>query len=122
MLNKILKDFNKAIDNLEEVLDLEKDNVTRDSAIKRFELCFDLAWKSIKNYAKIQGIECYSPRGCFKEAYMLKLIEYSEKWMKIVDDRNLCAHLYSEDYADNVYQALDEYVEMFKKLLEKLKK
>lgn len=122
MLNKILEDFNKAINNLEEVLDLEKDDVTRDSAIKRFELCFDLAWKAIKSYAKIQGIECYSPRECFKEAYRLKLIDYNEKWMKIIEDRNLCAHLYSEEYADDVYQVLDDYVEMFKGLLKKLEK
>lgn len=29
-----------------------------DSAIKRFEICFDLAWKSIKYSAKKQGTEC----------------------------------------------------------------
>jgi len=41
MLNEILKDFQKAIERLEEVLILEKTEINRDSAIKRFELCFD---------------------------------------------------------------------------------
>jgi len=41
MLNEILKDFQKAIERLEEVLILEETEINRDSAIKRFELCFD---------------------------------------------------------------------------------
>ena len=41
MLNEILKDFQKAIERLEEVLILEKTEINRDSAIERFELCFD---------------------------------------------------------------------------------
>jgi hypothetical protein len=49
MLNKVLEDFGKAVKRLEEVLKLKKTDVVRDSAIKRFELCFDLAWNSIKN-------------------------------------------------------------------------
>jgi len=51
MLNKllILEDFEKAINKLDEVLDMEKTEVVRDSAIKRFELCFDLAWKSLRS-------------------------------------------------------------------------
>ena len=69
MSNKILEDFERAVKRLEEVLELKKTPVVRDSAIKRFELCFDLAWKSIKNYSKFQGIEYYSPRECFKAAF-----------------------------------------------------
>ena len=31
------------------------------------------------------------------------------------------AHLYSEEYADDIYQRLDDYVKMFKELLKKLR-
>ena len=58
MLNKILEDFEKAVKRLEEVLELKKTEVVRDSAIKRFELCFDLAWKTIKEYARKYGMAC----------------------------------------------------------------
>jgi nucleotidyltransferase substrate binding protein (TIGR01987 family) len=121
MSNKILTDFEKAIKRLEEVLELKKTGVVRDSAIKRFELCFDLAWKSIKNYSKIQGIECYSPRECFKDAFQLKLIEHDKGWLLMIDDRNLTTHLYKESEAEKVYKNLPEYLEMFKNLFEKLK-
>jgi len=44
------------------------------------------------------------------------LIDYDEKWLKIIDDRNLSAHLYKEEYADQVYSRLNDYLKLFKKL------
>lgn len=117
----ILEDFEKSIKRLEEVLNMEKTDITRDSAIKRFELCFDLSWKVIKNYAKKEGIECNSPRSCFKTAFQLNLIDYDERWIKMIDDRNLTVHIYKQQYADEIYSRLKEYLELFKKLLTKLK-
>lgn len=117
-----LEDFSKAIKKLEEVLRVKKTEITRDSAIKRFELCFDLAWKSIKDYARKQGIECYSPRECFKTAFQLKLVGYQEDWLKMIDDRNLTVHLYSEEDAEGVYSRLENYLQLFNRLLSRLKK
>jgi len=120
--NPLLEDFGKAILKLQEVLKLEKTEVVRDSAIKRFEICFDLAWKCIKVSAKKEGVECFSPRACFKAAFQIKLIDYDEIWLKILDDRNLTTHVYKEKYAEEVYERLFGYVEYFKKLLDELKK
>lgn len=117
-----LEDFSKAIKKLEEVLRVKKTEITRDSAIKRFELCFDLAWKSIKDYARKQGVECYSPRECFKTAFQLKLVGYQEDWLKMIDDRNLTVHLYSEEDAEGVYSRLENYLQLFNRLLSRLKK
>jgi nucleotidyltransferase substrate binding protein (TIGR01987 family) len=119
MFNNLLK-FEDAIANLEEVLKIEKNEIVRDSAVKRFEICFDLAWKSIKLYAKRQGLECFSPRGCFKIAVQLKLIENDVLWIKMVEDRNISTHVYSEKMAEDVYSRLDGYLNLFKKLKEKL--
>ncbi|MBU1262208.1 nucleotidyltransferase substrate binding protein [bacterium] len=119
---KHLEDFEKAIASLEEVLALEKSAIHRDSAIKRFELCFELCWKSIKIYARHQGIECNSPRFAFKTAFQLGLIDYNEEWLKMIDDRNLTAHIYKEEYAEKVYLRLPNYTGLFNKLLLHLKK
>ena len=121
MLNEVpvLEDFKKSINNLEEALNLEKTTINRDATIKRFELCFDLSWKTIKRYAKKEGVECNSPRACFKTAFQLNLIDYDQKWMKMIDSRNLAVHLYKEQYADEVYSHLKGYLELFKKLLTK---
>ncbi len=120
MLNEIIKDFQKAIKKLEEVLKLEKTEIIRDSAIKRFEFCFDLAWKSIKSFTKDQGIECYAPKECLKAAFQLRLIEHDEKWLQLLKDRNLIVHLYKEEQAEEIYQKLPEYLEMFNGLFKKL--
>lgn len=110
------QDFQKAIGKLDKVLKEKKTEITRDSAIKRFEICFDLAWKAIKIHAQKEGLECYSPRTCFKIAFQLKLIAYDELWLKMVDDRNSTAHLYGENLADIVYKNLPAYLLLFKKL------
>ena len=105
----LLEDFKKAVLKLEEVLNLEKTEVIRDSAIKRFELCFDLAWKCIKSYARKEGVECFSPRSCLKTAFQLKLIKYDDVWLRMLDDCNLTVHIYKEKYAEEVYSILQKY-------------
>ena len=93
----------------------------RDSAIKRFEFCFDLAWKCIKSYARKEGVECFSPRSCLKIAFQLKLIKYDDVWLRMLDDRNLTVHVYKEKYAEEVYSRLCNYLEYLKELLNKLR-
>ena len=114
--NPILKNFKRAIEKLEEVLALKKTEIIRDLAIKRFELCFDSSWKTVKNYAKLEGLECYSPKECFKSAFQLKLIDKEKKWLEIVSDRNLSTHLYGEDKAKEIYSRLLGHLELFKQL------
>lgn len=121
MINIILEDYKKSIKKLEEILSMGKTEVNRDSAIKRFELCFDLAWKSVKEYAKKEGVECYSPRACFKTAFQLKIIEYNELWLQMIEDRNKSVHLYKEEFAEEIYAHLSNYLKLFQGLFEKLK-
>lgn len=117
----IIKDLSKAVKKLEEILKMPRTEVVQDSAIKRFEICFDLAWKSIKYFAKKQGVECFSPRECFKTAFQLNLIDYDKSWLNILEDRNLTSHIYSFDYASEVYGRLDNHLKLFQKLLDKFK-
>jgi len=51
-----------------------------------------------------------------KSAYQLKLIEYKDKWLEMVKDRNLIAHLYKEAQAKNLYNKLPNYLKLFKNL------
>ena len=120
--NFALEDLGVMVKKLKEVLDLKKNEINRDSAIKRFELCFDLAWKSIKISAKNKGIECYSPVDCFKSAFQLKIIEHDSEWLDMVRDRNSTVHIYKEEYANEVYLRLPAYLKLFETLLENLKK
>ena len=118
----LLEDLKNSIARLQEAISLKKTEIVRDSAIKRFELCFDLAWKCIKSFARREGIECNSPRSCLKVAFQLNLISYDENWLKMLDDRNLTVYIYKEKYAEEVYSHLSLYAGLLKELARKLEK
>lgn len=99
-----------------------KTDITRDSAIQRFEFTIDLGWKAIKAFLEEQkGIVCASPKECFREAYRQKIIEYDEVWLKLVDMRNETVHTYKEEIAEKLYAELPDALEHFKKLLGAIK-
>lgn len=118
----LLQQFNDALIRFEEVLQQPKTVFIRDSAIKRFEIVFDLAWKTVKAFLETRGTKCVSPKTCFREAYHQGLIEYDEIWMKMVDERNYTAHVYKESLAEKIYAELPKALEAFKQLNEALKK
>jgi len=121
-MEQVLKDYSKAIAALGEVLSVKKDKITRDSALLRFQLCFELAWKAIKIQARDEGVECFSPKSCFQTAFQLGFIDYDEGWIEMISDRNLIVHLYEEETAEKIYGRLSNYLLLFKKLQSKLKK
>lgn len=122
-LNSILEDFKKSVLRLEEVLEQEKNEFIRDSAIQRFEICFDLCWKTIKTFLEEENnVICVSPKKCFREAYKQELIDYDDFWIELADMRNKTAHIYNEKMADSVFIILPKALEYFKKLLGNLEK
>jgi len=121
-LEKLTKDLERILLKLEEVLSLEKSEINRDSAIKRFEIAFDIAWKTLKTYLEEKyGIICKSPKGCIREAFTQGLIEYNDDWLKIVDLRNSTAYIYSEYMADEVYEELPKVLVYLKTLYNKMR-
>ncbi|ACD67167.1 MAG TPA: nucleotidyltransferase [Sulfurihydrogenibium sp.] len=121
-LEKLTIDLEKILLKLEEVLSLEKLEINRDSAIKRFEIAFDIAWKTLKTYLEEKyGIICKSPKGCIREAFTQGLIEYDDYWLKIVDLRNSTAYIYSEYMADEVYEELPKVLLYLKTLYNKMR-
>jgi nucleotidyltransferase substrate binding protein (TIGR01987 family) len=104
-----IKQYGEALNRLNEVLAMPKNDVVRDSAIQRFEFCLDLAWKSVKTFLEEKnGVICSSPKDCFREAYKQGLIEYNEDWLKLVDMRNETVHTYNQETAELIYSQLGE--------------
>ena len=121
-LESLKEDFQKILIKLEEVLNLEKTDINRDSAIQRFEIAVDLGWKTLKSYLEeSKGIICKSPKGCLREAFSQGIIDYDDYWIKIVDFRNQTAHLYSETFTDKIYDELPKILEYLKILYNSLK-
>ena len=120
-MKEIYASYIKSLDRLKEILQAEKTVATRDSAIKRFEFTTELAWKLIQLFLREQKIICRSPKECLREAYAFGLIARDERWLQMIDDRNITVHTYNETTADEVYFRLPVYLELFELLKLKIK-
>ena len=112
--------FSQALARLDEALDRPEDPIVRDACIQRFEFTFEMAWKAVQAQAMAEGLECVSPRDCFRTAFRLGLVENDSRWMAMVEDRNRTTHTYDEKAAREIYQALRDYARMMRRLLERL--
>ena len=119
-MKEIFASFKKSLQRLREILGEEKTVANRDSAIKRFEFTVELAWKCVQKFLREQEIICRSPKECLKEAFKFGLIEDDPKWLEMMKDRNLTVHTYNETTAEEVYNRLPNYLEIFESLKEKL--
>ena len=118
-----MEDFQKAIKSFSEVLQQEKNEFIRDSAIQRFEFTFDIGWKTLKAFLEEgYGVRCASPKTCFREAFSQELIDYDELWLKMTDWRNEAVHTYNEKLADALYKKLPEALKQFQLLEKQLRK
>lgn len=110
----------QALARLEEALARPEDAIVRDACIQRFEFTFEMAWRAIQARARAEGLDCVSPRDCFRTGFRLGLLEDDPRWLAMVEDRNRTTHLYDEVTALGVYRALPGYLELLKGLLARL--
>lgn len=81
-----------ALENGPEALNaLEKEGV-----IQRFEYCFELAWKTVKDSLEASGLvfATVTPRQVLKDAFAAKILKEGPVWMDMLDHRNLLSHTY----------------------------
>lgn len=71
---------------------LEKEGV-----IQRFEYCFELAWKCVKDYLEEGGLvfPTVTPRQVLKDAFAAKVLADGQVWIDMLDHRNLLSHTYN---------------------------
>jgi nucleotidyltransferase substrate binding protein (TIGR01987 family) len=71
---------------------LEKEGV-----IQRFEYCFELAWKCVKDYLEESGLvfATVTPRQVLKDAFAAKILTDGQVWIDMLDHRNLLSHTYN---------------------------
>ena len=118
-----LDNFTRALQRLKEaVAEFGQDHasdVVRDGVIQRFELTYELAWKTTKEYLELIGIvDRNSPKAVIKEAYAQKLIVDEETWLLMLDDRNMTSHVYKEEMAEEITERIvNFYTHEFEKLL-----
>ena len=92
----------------------------RDSAILRFELAYEVAWKLLQRLAHAQGLASAGPRQAFAQAFQLGWIEDETVWFDILQARNQAVHVYRETAATALATELPRYLKAFEQLIEQL--
>ena len=95
-----LEEFAKALEALRQGLDAPKSDLSRDASIQRFEFCVELAWKSAR---RVMGTSTTAPKTVIREMARNGLLEDVEFWLQAIENRNLSAHTYKEELAEQVY-------------------
>lgn len=112
------ENYQKAYSHLDELTQIQTPNwIEQTALIKVFEIIFELAWKTLKDYLESEGVIAKSPREVLKQSFQMGLINSGEEWLDALEKRNLMAHRYDEDYAKMITSLIAEkYAPLFEQL------
>lgn len=119
---ELLSDFVKAVSQLEVALAIPpENNVIKAGCIQYFEFGFELAWKTIKQFADDEGLaECNSPKSALKTAFSQQWIDDEAVWLEMLAARNKMSHTYSASSALAIFDRLRDFHVALQKLSQKL--
>lgn len=99
------QNFNKAFKYLQDTLTIKApSDAERAGIIQFYEVAFELAWKTLKDFLTAEGFSVKSPREAIKTAFQNGYINNGDLWINALDSRNLSAHTYDEAMAQELVQ------------------
>ncbi len=108
----------KALTKFEEVMSIQyPSSVERDASILRFKFTFEAVWKAAKQMIyDIEGADVGSPKGVIRSCREVGVFDQTETVyaLKMVDDRNLTVHTYNEALAEEIYERLQQHLDLLK--------
>lgn len=118
------ENFDRAFVLLREVYERKLDSLSRlekEGAIQRFEVAFELAWKTIKDYLEESGVVVnpVTPRNVIKEAFTARLLDDADVWIDMMLHRNLLSRdiqvfeVVLQALAERYFPAFDRLHESF---------
>ncbi len=120
-----LETFENAIKQLEKYLSIPiEDDRDKAGIIQAFEFSCELCWKTIQKLAGPHQISVGSPKQAFQAAFKLGWIaeEEQDRWLKLLNDRNLTSHTYQAALADLILVRIrDEHLNLLQSFLVRLK-
>ena len=84
------------------------EQIAKEGMIQRFEVCMELAWKTIKDYME-HNVFIFAqvfPSAVIKEAAAAKLLDAPGVWLQALDDRNKMSHTYDFQKFEQVIQRI----------------
>jgi len=111
--------FKKALIQLEEAVVLSElrdlSNLEKQGVIQAFEFTHELAWNVLKDFLEDQGNQnIKGSKDATREAFKVSLITNGEKWMAMIQSRNISSHTYDEATANSLVIAIiNDYFPLF---------
>lgn len=125
---KAYENLLKTLDNLADIYQYQPPygNVEMIGIVRLFELCFEQAWKAMKELLEANGIsegKTGSPKMILKAAYQAGMIQDEDVWLDALTSRNNVAHSYNKEIAlDIINNTKERYYEMFRQLDETMQR
>ena len=119
---KKYENFCNAFQNLKDIYDYNEPytNVEMSGLVALYEICFEQAWKAMKEILEQQGFaeeRTGSPKIVLKTAFAAGMIKDEDIWMAALNARNNVAHSYNKEIAlDIINQTKDKFYRMFEEL------
>ena len=113
-----------SFDSRKDSMKPEERDLMRDGVIQRFEYTFELAWKTIKRYIEMYGLEkadTLNNRELFRVGFENGLIRDAARWFDYLTDRNQTSHIYNPDVAADVFASAENFLTDARYLLDQLK-
>ncbi|MBC6679250.1 HI0074 family nucleotidyltransferase substrate-binding subunit [Zhenpiania hominis] len=116
---KKYENFCAALANMEEIYHYQEpyDNVVLTGLVGLYEICFEQAWKVMKEILTQHGYEqsaTGSPKTILKTAYKAGMIKDETLWIRALQARNNVVHSYNREIAlEIVKQVKADFYDMF---------
>ncbi len=125
-MQQVNKNFCNALKNLNDIYNYNEpyDNVVLTGLVALYEICFEQAWKAIKEIMEQNGIyeaKSGSARQILKAAYKSGMIKDETVWLEALASRNNVDHAYNSAVALEIVTKTKEiYYDMFVELKKEL--
>lgn len=114
-----IENFNKAFEIYQEAVNSydEVKVLTHMALVQTYEICFELAWKCLKDYLQEKGIDVNYPTEVIKEAFNKNTLEDGQLWIDMLKARNSTSHEYNiEKVGKYLTEIATTYFEEIKRL------
>lgn len=124
---KKFENFSAALENLKLCRAYEPpyDVVTKTGLVNLFSICFEQAWKTMKELLERHGYgegRTGSPKMIIKLAYQAGMIQDERGWLELLECRNEVAHSYNEETALAIIEGTKErYLILFEQLEQEMR-
>ena len=117
-----LENYCKALDELKREVELaserELSKLEKKGVIQSFEITQELSWKLLRDFLYMQGdTDIHGSRDAFALAFERGMVKNGKVLMESVKSRNLSAHTYNEETANDIFhKTIEIYYEAFEEI------